>query len=108
VSCASRISGSILLADAQLLRFASHRQHRSQASIGHAHHWSGTTAFSLSTHFVVCLLTIGVWQLNLSTASVIIPFGFTNLNATLERFGDCSTGALPLLHSTVNVTRNCG
>jgi hypothetical protein len=34
-----------------------------------------------------------VSQLSLTTASVIIPFGFTNLNATLERFGDCSSGA---------------
>lgn len=33
-----------------------------------------------------------VSQLSLTTASVIVPFGFTNLNATLERFGDCSSG----------------
>lgn len=48
--------------------------------------------------------TTGV--LSLTTASVIIPFGFTNLNATLERFGDCSSGG-PLDICTICKVLQC-
>ncbi|ELR11785.1 Ceramidase [Acanthamoeba castellanii str. Neff] len=47
-----------------------------------------------------------VSQLSLTTASVIVPFGFTNLNATLERFGDCSSGG-PLDICTICKVLQC-